>query len=106
MGHALGLADNTDPNSVMYYQADGNTGTLDSNDTEGMQMLYGTATPSFATPSNVPSELAASEAPLNSMLQQMIQAASTFHTQQAALTSFAPPEAVVSPTIVAAQAPQ
>jgi hypothetical protein len=102
IGHALGLSDNVDPNSVMYYQANGNPGTLDSNDIEGMQMLYGGATPSFATPSSVPAELAASEASVNSMLQQMIQAAAAFNAQQAALTSNAPPTtAYVPPELVA-----
>jgi len=41
IGHALGLADTTDPNSVMYYRATGSNNTLDSNDVAGIRALYG-----------------------------------------------------------------
>ena len=44
IGHALGLADNNDPNSVMYYQATGANNTLDTNDVAGIQTLYGSLT--------------------------------------------------------------
>lgn len=42
IGHALGLASDADSSSIMYYYANGNTGTLDSSDTAGIQALYGT----------------------------------------------------------------
>jgi predicted Zn-dependent protease len=48
LGHALGLADNNDPNSVMYYQAGASSTSLDSNDTRGMETLYGSLQPSAA----------------------------------------------------------
>ena len=44
IGHALGLADNRDPNSVMYYEATGSNNTLDGNDVAGIQTLYGSLT--------------------------------------------------------------
>ena len=45
IGHALGLADTADPNSVMYYQATGSNNALDSNDIAGIQALYGSRAP-------------------------------------------------------------
>lgn len=41
IGHALGLADNDDPNSVMHYRATGLNNTLDDNDVAGIRTLYG-----------------------------------------------------------------
>jgi hypothetical protein len=38
----LGLADNADPNSIMYYALTSNNRTLDSTDLAGISMLYGT----------------------------------------------------------------
>jgi hypothetical protein len=94
IGHALGLADNADPNSVMYYQASDNT-TLDSTDIAGIQSLYGpNATLSFALP--------VSEATLASQIQQLTQATSTFQSQQSAAVSFVPPEIDVVPSTLAA----
>ena len=40
IGHALGLADNADPNSVMYYQSTGaSNSTLNATDIAGTQAL-------------------------------------------------------------------
>ena len=47
IGHALGLADNNDPTSVMYYQATGANNTLASSDVAGIRRLYGS--PALAT---------------------------------------------------------
>ena len=41
IGHALGLASNADPNSVMYYDLTSNNQTLDATDIAGIQSLYG-----------------------------------------------------------------
>lgn len=41
IGHALGLADNADQNSVMYYDLTSANRTLDSTDLSGIQSLYG-----------------------------------------------------------------
>jgi hypothetical protein len=96
IGHALGLADNADPNSVMYYQASNNV-TLDSTDTAGIQALYGSgSTLSFASP--------ASQAAINSTIQQMIQATAAFQSQQSAGGAFVPPEiSVIPPSLAASQ---
>jgi hypothetical protein len=85
IGHALGLADNADPNSVMYYQASSNNDMLDSNDIAGVQALYG------AGPSSVSFGSQLSEATINSTIQQMSQAVSTFQAQQTVVASFVPP---------------
>ena len=41
IGHALGLADNSDPNSVMYYGSGAQNRTLDATDIAEIQSLYG-----------------------------------------------------------------
>jgi hypothetical protein len=88
LGHALGLADNNDPNSVMYYKAGASSTTLDSNDTTGMQTLYGSLIPSGATTQLIQNDSStASGVSLNSMLQQMIQANASFLTQPGSATT-------------------
>ena len=44
-GHALGLPDNSDPNSVMYEYYNGTNGALDASDIAAIQSLYGTRAP-------------------------------------------------------------
>jgi predicted Zn-dependent protease len=44
IGHALGLADNHDPDSVMHSEATGANNTLASNDVAGIRSLYGSPT--------------------------------------------------------------
>ena len=41
IGHALGLSDNSDPNSVMYYSLGGNNPTLDATDIAAIQAACG-----------------------------------------------------------------
>ena len=41
IGHALGLASNSDANSIMYYALNSNNRTLDATDIAGIQCLYG-----------------------------------------------------------------
>jgi predicted Zn-dependent protease len=93
IGHALGLADNADPNSVMYYGASNNI-SLDSTDIAGIQAMYGpNATLSFALP--------VSDATLESQIQQLTQATAAFQSQQSAGAAFVPPEISVVPTSLA-----
>lgn len=40
IGHALGLGDTADQNSIMYYEATANDRTLDSTDTQAIKALY------------------------------------------------------------------
>jgi Matrixin len=78
IGHALGLADNNDPNSVMYYQAGASDTTLDSTDIGAIQTLYSSATPSAALLALEAAAPSGSGASINSMLQQLIQANASF----------------------------
>jgi len=76
IGHTLGLADNADPNSIMYYAVTANNRTFDSTDIAGVQALYGSKTPSGSTATNI---------------NQLIQAMSTFGSNAgAATTAFSP----------------
>ena len=45
VGHALGLADNSDPNSVMYFSLGAGNTTLDDTDRAAIQQLYGAVMP-------------------------------------------------------------
>jgi hypothetical protein len=105
IGHALGLADNGDPNSVMYYQALANNDTLDSNDLLGIRVLYDGATaPTLASQANnVSAAQTVSESSINSMLQQLIQAGAAAQAEAAAATSFVPQASQIAPTLVASQ---
>lgn len=51
LGHALGLADNSDPNSVEYYQTTTSNPVIDATDSSGIQSLYSSlvTTTSFGT---------------------------------------------------------
>src|ERR1019366_349281 len=97
IGHALGLADNADPNSVMYYQASGSANsTLDSTDIAGMQALYGTGPSTLSFASNP-----FSEAAISSTVQQMVQAMASFSAQQSGGSSFVPPAELNVPSPLA-----
>ena len=82
IGHALGLASDADSNSIMYYYGNGNTGTLDSNDTSGIQALYSTGGHAQVQPNQ--------GASLASMQQQMVQANAAFLGESAATFTFTP----------------
>ena len=80
IGHALGLADNSDPHSIMYYQATAGNRTLDATDLSGIQALY------------------------NSAAQQMIQAMASFGAQPYVATASAEETiAAFAPAIAAPQ---
>ncbi|WP_248801121.1 matrixin family metalloprotease, partial [Pseudomonas sp. MWU13-2105] len=78
IGHALGLADNADQNSVMNYQLTANNRTLDRTDLVGIGSLYGAG---------------ASTSPVGgSGVSQLIQAMSTFNADAGvADTTLLPP---------------
>jgi hypothetical protein len=73
IGHALGLADNSDPNSVMYYASGPQNRTLDKTDVTGIQALYGaTQSPaSFAGFSPAVCGFGGSDTRLSKMIQAM-----------------------------------
>jgi hypothetical protein len=56
IGHALGLADNADPNSVMYYQASTSNQQLDATDVAEITALYGSLTGVGASPNSAGSD--------------------------------------------------
>jgi len=60
IGHALGLADDSDPNSIMYYELTANNPTLDSTDIAGIQALYAAMSGSSAGTSTGTSALTSS----------------------------------------------
>jgi predicted Zn-dependent protease len=77
IGHALGLADNADQNSVMNYQLTSTNKTLDSTDFSGIGSLYRSAVPVASSGSGV---------------SQLIQAMSTFNADAGvADTTLLPP---------------
>ena len=78
IGHALGLADNNDANSVMYYQATGSNNTLDANDIAGMHTLYGALSDASPGSSGTSGDLS---------LQHLIQAMAAFGATPGASSS-------------------
>src|SRR5262249_33580326 len=73
IGHALGLADNPDPHSIMYYASGPNNRTLDNTDIAGIKALYDatqTSAVPIVLPHGGPSSGAASADPgLNRLVQ-------------------------------------
>jgi predicted Zn-dependent protease len=76
IGHALGLADDADPNSIMYYAAGTNNTTLDSADLTGIQALYGSGQNVGLISGNV-----------STSVDQLIQAMATFNAGSGAAVS-------------------
>jgi hypothetical protein len=89
IGHSLGLADNSDQNSVMYYELTANNRSLDSTDLAGIASVYATA---------------ANAAVGNTGVNQLIQAMSTFDagSASAADTSLSLATTQSNPLVVAA----
>jgi hypothetical protein len=80
IGHALGLADNSDQSSIMYYALSSGNQTLDSTDIAGIQSLYG--------PGSVP-PASTSSAAVGRQVDQMIQAMAAYAPMPAGITSLA-----------------
>ncbi len=59
IGHAIGLGDDSDQSSVMYYGAGSANQTLDQSDIEAAQLLYGAATPKSSGTSKSATSLSA-----------------------------------------------
>src|SRR5262249_9671495 len=80
IGHALGLADNPDPNSVMYYASGPSNRTLDNTDIAGIKALYDatqTAAGPITSPPGGPSSGSASA---NVDFNRLVQALASFDT--------------------------
>jgi hypothetical protein len=100
IGHALGLADNADPNSVMYYASSSSNTGLDATDVAAIQALYdqpaaatasasgaaGSTSSSGSAPQSVSSgPTAAPDA--SPAVAQLIQAMATFQAEAPQLTA-------------------
>jgi predicted Zn-dependent protease len=79
IGHALGLADNSDPNSVMYYGSGASNVTLDATDISNIRSLYSQPAASMsetsATASPIANDATLLVAPLTSAQQPLQHAA-------------------------------
>jgi predicted Zn-dependent protease len=69
IGHALGLADDADPNSIMYYASGVSNRTLDQTDIAGIQTLYGSTPKDTGTDTSVRDPLTDLSASLSSALR-------------------------------------
>jgi len=85
IGHALGLADNADMNSIMYYELTSSNRSLDSTDLSGINSLY--ATGSNVSPSG------------SSSVNQLIQAMATFNSGTGAADTSLVPATLLANTI-------
>jgi predicted Zn-dependent protease len=85
IGHALGLADSSDPSSVMYYASGPSNRALDQTDIAGVQSLYGAGAGSgtlaalLGGSGGVSSQLAPQQGTPSAQLGQMIQAMNAVH---------------------------
>ena len=91
IGHALGLADDSDQNSIMYYELTSGNQTLDSTDVTGIQSLYGSAstvgqsgTGETATPTSMGT---AAQITVGHQLNQLIAGMASFNPQSAGSTN-------------------
>ena len=99
IGHALGLADNDDPTSVMYYEATGTNNSLAINDVAGIQALYGSRTaPMAAAP-------VLSATSMNSLKHPLSQAPESFQSNQTAPATSVRPLVVNPLTLIVAANP-
>jgi hypothetical protein len=89
IGHALGLADDSDQNSIMDYELTSSNKTLDSTDIAGIQALYGVSSSSMSnTLSSIQSSAVDSEQ-VDPRLNQLIAGMASFNPQAAGNISFA-----------------
>ena len=90
IGHALGLADDTDSSSIMYYELTSSNRTLDSTDLAGIKSLYGSASgavQSSAAMSTSAPGAAGMQAWISDQLGQMVASMAAFNAQHAAATT-------------------
>ena len=87
IGHALGLADNDDPTSVMNYEATGTNNALATNDVAGIRALYGAPTAPTAAVRAVSPVLSATS--MNSLRHALGQAPESYQSNQTALPTSA-----------------
>ncbi|MBN3851311.1 matrixin family metalloprotease [Paraburkholderia sp. Ac-20342] len=88
IGHALGLADDSDQDSIMYYELTSNNPTLDSTDIAGIQSIYGSAGSPGAPGLSAAGSSSAGHAWTDHRLGQLIAGMASFNPQSAGNTSF------------------
>jgi hypothetical protein len=71
IGHALGLGDSSDSNSVMYYDLTTSNATLDSTDVAGIQQIYGTKSASVTPSAGLAIRPVSASAGLNKLIESM-----------------------------------
>lgn len=103
IGHALGLADNDDPTSVMCYEATGTNNSLAINDVAGIQALYGLRTAPMAALQAAAPVLSATS--MNSLKHPLSQAPESFQSNQTAQATSARPLAMNPRTSIVAVNP-
>ncbi|GLQ98528.1 matrixin family metalloprotease [Dyella mobilis] len=89
IGHALGLASNTDVNSIMYYALTADNGTLDASDVSNIQKLYGLPAQGAAVPAEVSAEALHGVA----QVHQLVQAMNAFDAYDVGVDDFKPEQA-------------
>ncbi|MFM0047280.1 matrixin family metalloprotease [Paraburkholderia sediminicola] len=91
IGHALGLADDSDQDSIMYYELTSSNQTLDSTDNAGIQSLYGSTgsvvQSGAGTAGVAASPLAAGQRTVDHQLTQLIAGMASFNPRSAGNTS-------------------
>jgi hypothetical protein len=103
IGHALGLADNDDPTSVMYYEATGANNSPAINDVAGIRALYGSPTaPMAALEAEAPVLSATS---MNSLKQPLGKGPESYQSNQTTLPTSARPVAANPSTLIVATNP-
>jgi matrixin len=83
LGHALGLGDNPDPDSVMYYGSSSTNRQLDATDASDIQALYGSVTSASQSTGRPTVKSATAQS-----VDQFIQAMAVYNVQPAASTNF------------------
>lgn len=103
IGHALGLANNADPTSVMYYMQNPIAGGLNQQDELAIESLYGTAGSHVSTSAIPRSDLAGARAEINDGLlastkhgASLVQALAVFAPAGGSLSSFEYPDSSTS----------
>jgi predicted Zn-dependent protease len=86
IGHALGLADNSDQNSIMYYELTSNNPTLDATDIAGIQSRYGGAGVTASAPAVFNAASASASDP---RLERLVAGMATFNADGGGETSLA-----------------
>ncbi|WP_082163191.1 beta strand repeat-containing protein [Caballeronia mineralivorans] len=105
IGHALGLADNSDQDSIMYYELTSSNQTLDSTDVAGIQSLYGSTSSAVqSSTAGTTTSAVAGQISVDHQLGQLIAGMASFNPQAAGNTSLTQDDHAHHHTALAASA--